>query len=167
MCGGGGGRVALGEHRGMCVFSCWVVSYSCEPKDCSQLLCPWDFPAKYTGVGCHFLLQGIFLTLHLQHCRWFLYHLSHQGSPGKHRVGAAYWVHGGMVGEPRDLRRGMDTWDRYWKERSTTWRKAKALWAEGAVDSPVSGFCVCVEMGRTDKLLSVWGNSERLVRGQG
>ena len=27
--------------------------------------------------------------------------------------------------------------------------------------------CVCVEMGRTDKLLSVWGNSERLVRGQG
>ena len=22
----------------------------------------WDFPAKNTGVGCHFLLQGIFLT---------------------------------------------------------------------------------------------------------
>ena len=41
-------------------------------------LCPWDFPGKNTGVGCHFLLQGIFLTqglnLHLQHCRQILYH---------------------------------------------------------------------------------------------
>ena len=24
--------------------------------------CPWNFPGKNTGVGCHFLLQGIFLT---------------------------------------------------------------------------------------------------------
>ena len=28
----------------------------------SQLLCPWDFPDKDTGVGCHSLLQGIFPT---------------------------------------------------------------------------------------------------------
>ena len=27
----------------------------------AQLLCPWVFPGKNTGVGCHFLLQGIFL----------------------------------------------------------------------------------------------------------
>ena len=27
-----------------------------------RLLCLWDFPGKNTGVGCHFLLQGIFLT---------------------------------------------------------------------------------------------------------
>ena len=27
-----------------------------------KLLCPWDFPGKNTGVGGHFLLQGIFLT---------------------------------------------------------------------------------------------------------
>ena len=26
------------------------------------LLCPWDFPGKNTGVGCHFLLQGTFPT---------------------------------------------------------------------------------------------------------
>ena len=26
------------------------------------LLSPWNFPGKNTGVGCHFLLQGIFLT---------------------------------------------------------------------------------------------------------
>ena len=44
-----------------------------------------DSPGKNTGVGCHFLLQGIFLTqesnLGLLHCRQTLYHLSHQGSP--------------------------------------------------------------------------------------
>ena len=28
----------------------------------ARLLCPWDFPGKNTGVGCHFLLQEIFLT---------------------------------------------------------------------------------------------------------
>ena len=26
----------------------------------TRLLCPWDSPDKNTGVGCHFLLQGIF-----------------------------------------------------------------------------------------------------------
>ena len=49
-----------------------------------MLLCPWDFPGKSTGVGCHFLLQRIFLTqgsnLGLAHCRQTLYCLSHQGS---------------------------------------------------------------------------------------
>ena len=28
----------------------------------ASLLCPWDLPGKNTGVGCHFLFQGIFLT---------------------------------------------------------------------------------------------------------
>ena len=28
----------------------------------TRLLCPWGFPSKNTGVGCHFLLQRIFLT---------------------------------------------------------------------------------------------------------
>ena len=28
----------------------------------AKLLCPWDFPGKNTGVGCHFFLQRIFLT---------------------------------------------------------------------------------------------------------
>ena len=26
---------------------------------CTRLLCPWDSLGKSTGVGCHFLLQGI------------------------------------------------------------------------------------------------------------
>ena len=29
---------------------------------CTRLLCPWDFLGKSPRVGCHFLLQGIFLT---------------------------------------------------------------------------------------------------------
>ena len=28
----------------------------------TRLPCPWDSPDKNTGVGCHFLLQGIFPT---------------------------------------------------------------------------------------------------------
>ena len=28
----------------------------------ASFLCPWVFPGKNTGVGSHFLLQGIFLT---------------------------------------------------------------------------------------------------------
>ena len=52
--------------------------------DCSlpRLLHPWDFPGKSTAVGCHFLLQGIFLTQQsnpgLLPCRQMLFHLSHR-----------------------------------------------------------------------------------------
>ena len=28
----------------------------------TRLLCPWDSPGNNTGVGCHALLQGIFVT---------------------------------------------------------------------------------------------------------
>ena len=49
-----------------------------------RLLCPWDFPGKNTGVGCHFLLQEIFLTQGsipcLLHCEVDSLPLSHQGS---------------------------------------------------------------------------------------
>ena len=31
----------------------------------ARLLCPWNLPGKNTGVGCHFLLQGIFQTQEL------------------------------------------------------------------------------------------------------
>ena len=44
-----------------------------------------DSPGKNADVGCHALLQGIFLTQGsnpgLSHCGQILYHLSHQGSP--------------------------------------------------------------------------------------
>jgi len=48
----------------------------------TRLLRPWDFLGKSTGVGCHFLLQGIFPTQGsnpgLPHCRQMLYRLCHQ-----------------------------------------------------------------------------------------
>ena len=51
------------------------------------LLCPRDSPGKNTGVGCHSLLQGIFLTQGSKpgflHCRQILYCLSHLGSPAE------------------------------------------------------------------------------------
>ena len=50
----------------------------------ARLLCPWDFPGKNTGVGYHFLLQGIFPTQELNpgllHCRQILHSLSHRVS---------------------------------------------------------------------------------------
>ena len=33
--------------------------YGLQP---ARLLCPWDSPGKNTGVGCHFLFQGVFPT---------------------------------------------------------------------------------------------------------
>ena len=53
-----------------------VVFHSLRPQGCTRFLCPWDFPGKNTGVGCHFLLQGVFpspapykgqLLLHYKH----------------------------------------------------------------------------------------------------
>ena len=63
--------------------SCSVTYDSLGPHGLwsTRLLCPWNFPGKNTGVGCHFLLQGIFSTqgsntclLSLLHYRWILYH---------------------------------------------------------------------------------------------
>ena len=54
----------------------------------ANLLCPWDSPGKNTGVGCHSLLQGIFLTqgsnlclLNLFHCQVDSLPLCHLGRP--------------------------------------------------------------------------------------
>ena len=52
----------------------------------TKLLCPWNPPGRNIGVGFHFLLQGIFLTmgsnLGLLHWRQTLYQMSHQGILG-------------------------------------------------------------------------------------
>ena len=62
------------------------LSRVCNPMDCSLPgSSVMGFSSNSTRVGCHFLLQGIFLTqvlsLGLLHCRQTIYHLSHQGSP--------------------------------------------------------------------------------------
>ena len=66
---------------------CSVVSDSLRPHGLQpmRILFPWDFPGKSTGVGCHFLLQGIFLTQGLNpgplHCRQTFYPLKPSGKP--------------------------------------------------------------------------------------
>ena len=46
------------------VLNCSAVSDSLWPHGLQPtgLLCPWESPGKHSGVGCHFLLQGIFPT---------------------------------------------------------------------------------------------------------
>ena len=45
---------------------CWSVAKLYltlfQPHGPTRLLCPWNFPGRNTGVGYHFLLQGIFPT---------------------------------------------------------------------------------------------------------
>ena len=76
-----------GPHK----WECCLVAQSCltllQPHGLQStwLLCPWDFPGKNTGVGCHALLQELFPTQEskpgLLHCRHILYCQSDQGSP--------------------------------------------------------------------------------------
>ena len=60
-----------------------LVSDSLRPHGLqpARLPCPWDSPGKNTGVGCHLLLQEIFLPRDRTHSscvscvsRWILYH---------------------------------------------------------------------------------------------
>ena len=79
------------DHRGVCHWCCCCqVAKLClilrDPMDCS-LTCSsvrGDSAGKNTGVGCHFLLQGIFPT---QELNPHLMHWQANDSPGKPHVG--------------------------------------------------------------------------------
>ena len=47
----------------------------------TRLLYPMDFPGKNTGVGCHFLFQGILLTQGWNPCPLHLLHWQPGSSP--------------------------------------------------------------------------------------
>ena len=70
----------------------FVIPWAVPPR----LLCPWNSPGKNTGVGYHFLFQGIFPTQesdpHLLHWQVDSLLLSHLGSPYHEAWHAA--VHG-------------------------------------------------------------------------
>ena len=64
-------------------------------------LCSWDSPGKNTGVGCHFLLQGIFPTqesnpclLHSLHWQGDSLALTPPGQPWSQSRSAGAWVSG-------------------------------------------------------------------------
>ena len=64
----------------------------CNSMDCS----PRNFPGKSTAVGCHFLLQGIFLTqgsnMGLLHCRQRLYLWATREAPNLNQIPYDYTV---------------------------------------------------------------------------
>ena len=73
---------AATKTQGLVAQSC----HSLRPRGLqpTRLLCPWDSPGRNTGVGCHFLLQGLFPTPGLnpgvlRPLRWQvdLYHCAH------------------------------------------------------------------------------------------
>ena len=53
--------VAKSDWTTVLTHVCSVVSDSFWPHRLysTRLLCPWDFPGKSTGVGCHFSLQAL------------------------------------------------------------------------------------------------------------
>ena len=61
---------------------CVLVTQPCPRLQLTKFLRPWDFPGKNTGVGCHCLLQGVFLTQGsnpgVQHSRQILYPLRYR-----------------------------------------------------------------------------------------
>ena len=92
------------------------------------LYSPWNSLDQNTGVGSLSLLQGIFPTQRsnpgLPHCRWILYHLSHQGSPRILEWVASSFCRGSS--RPRSQTRVSCIAGRFF----TTWaiREAKRTW---------------------------------------
>ena len=80
--GGGGYILCTGWNGGVVLLSRSVVASSLRHHGLkpTRLLCPWHFPGRNTGVGCHGLLQESFptqgsnpnLLCHI-HCQWILY----------------------------------------------------------------------------------------------
>ena len=82
------------------IWECCLVTKSCPTllwphgPYLTRLPCPWDSPGKNTGVGCHFLLQGIFLTQgsnpSLLHCQVGSLPLGLLGTPLADKVNDKY-----------------------------------------------------------------------------
>ena len=104
----------------VCVFS---ICQSCPTLfghiDCrrlTRLLCPWDAPGKTTGVGCHFLLQGLFPTQGSNPRFFHLLHWQVDSLPRLHlgSLDAGWWsmqttsLNGKMGAKAKHLRRASD-----------------------------------------------------------
>ena len=91
----------------MCVYP--VVSDSATPWTVvHQAPLPWDSPGKNTGVGCHFLLQGTYLTQGLNLHLLRLLHWQADSLPLRH-LDSGYC--------PQGPHQGTSTWQWSWAER--------------------------------------------------
>ena len=74
--------------------ACSVESSSLQTHELNpaSLLFPWNFPGKISGVGCHVLLQGIFLTQGSNPCLLHLLHWQVDYVPLRH-LGKLYFFH--------------------------------------------------------------------------
>ena len=117
----------------------------------ARLLCSWNSPGKNIGVGCHFLLQGIFLTQgsnpHLLHWQADALPLSHLRSQiselhGPKRqyeelmllncgAGEDFWESLGQHGDQASQSWRKSTLNIHWKDWCWSWSsKTLATWCE-------------------------------------
>ena len=75
-----------------------LVAQSCltlQPHELKPvgLLCPWVFPGKNAGVGCHFLLQGILPDRGIKprSCAWRASSLPSNGKVGESLFPQCLW----------------------------------------------------------------------------
>ena len=110
-----------------------------------QALSPWDFPGKNTGVGCHFLLQGNFLTQGLKpgllHYRQTLNQLHGGGS--EHQVMTMFQTFSCRL------------WENKW--RPTKWEKQRSQW--------LTIIWVCQRLKGRQKRRRVYSGKQRELQG--
>ena len=96
-----------------------------------------DSPGRNTGMGCHFLLQGIFptqgLNLYLLNCLQILYHLNHQGSPWSSLSDCNFlpWLYKpsptSLASFWPSLRHQLQNWKSEWVSESE-WKSLSHVW---------------------------------------
>ena len=136
------------------VMSNSIWPYALQP---SRLFCPGDYPGNNTVVGCHALLQEIFLTQglnpHLLHWQVDSLPLSHLGSPR--------WA--GLLSKVCD---GDSCWNAVWRGYSQ-WRRSTPVDGEDRGRSPTApspnstilgwsevGLSTCVALFSMEALMS-------------
>ena len=91
------------SHSVVSNFLTQVLFQPCPGQEHTKLLCPWNSPGKNTGMGCRFLLQGIYLTQGsdpgLLPCRQILYCLSHTGSQMHFEQSMGKWQYAATHGQ--------------------------------------------------------------------
>ena len=90
----------------------------CDPLDLAhQTPCVWDFPGKNSKMGCHFLLQGIFLIQgsnsclrHFQNWQTYSLPLSHLESPQYYKYSEILHIQWNIIKHLKWRKSSTETW---------------------------------------------------------